>query len=222
MLQKIRNHHIIKSYFNEYANKHELVYFGDLRESDEVFTYRGATFSPDSKDTHYTHGTVNGYDVSAFQRASRHTLHDRQSTANDWTIVAIHLKQGGFPHLVIDAKKHDKVFYQAFFLKFPRLRRAGALLDRVNPSSGNSFDLYLAPESSQAALSVLDDVTLQHMLLSYSKYDVELDDDKLYVFSRGAPSSARQLNDMLAEGLWLSEKFELKNAYSDNLSLAGA
>ncbi len=210
MLKTIRNHHTVKSYFKSFAEIAELVYFGEINRDDDARVYRGVTFSPQSKDSNYCHGTVNGYDMTAFNRVSTHRLHGGNASITTWTVMAIHLKTSGLPQVVLDAKKHDKTFYDALFVRFPRLRRASEVLGHINASATQYFDMYVRPDASMASELLLDDLILQRLMSNYSKYDIEIDDDMLFVFRQGNPLSAKDLKDMVTEALWLAEKIEYK------------
>lgn len=220
MLKTIRNHHNTKGYFTEFADRVELVYFGDIKQDDDAHIYRGATFSPISKDSHYCHGTVNGYDLTTFSRRSTHTLHTGETTTANWTVIAIHLKTSALPHVVLDAKKHDKIFYDALFTRFPRLRRASEVLNHLNVSASQYFDMYVRPDGSMTSELLLDDMVLERMIMNYSRFNIEIDDNMLYVFKQGDPISAKELRDMLDEGLWLSEKIEYRAAMLQGAALA--
>ena len=208
MLKTIRNHHNVKNFFKRFADQSELVYFGYVDKDDDAHIYKGITFTPNCIDTNYCHGTVSDYDVTAFNRESEYRDLVGQSSTIKWTVVAVHLKIGGLPHAVIDGKRHPKSFYNSVFIRFPRLRRAGALLNQINPSAGVQFELLARPDAGTQISSFMDDSMLQRMLTSFTRYSVEIDNDMLYVYSPLETRSEKDLRDMLAEALWLSETIE--------------
>jgi hypothetical protein len=217
MLKTIRNHHNVKSYFKEFSEISELVYFGAIGKDDDAHVYKGVTFHPKSIDTNYCHGTINGYDLTAFTRESRHTNHSGGGVTTKWTVIAMHLKMGGMPHLIFDSRKHDKTFYASVYTRFPRLRRAGSLLAQMNASASHYFDLYMKPESNGFATHIIDDHVLQRMISSFTRYNVEIDNDMLYVFAPGEPNSVLDLKQMLAETLWLAETIENRAHYTSSV-----
>ena len=208
MLKTIRAHHNVKTYFKEFAERAEIVYFGVVGKDDDAHIYKGVTFSPNCIDTNYCHGTVNGYDLTTFQRESQHKDHESEELVTKWTVVALHLKMGGFPHILLDGRKHDKTFYNSIYTRFPRLRRAGTLLAQLNQSANNYFDLYMRPESNAAVHQIFDDMLLQRLIISFSRYNVEIHEDMLYVYAKGSPVSTKELMNMLSETLWLAETIE--------------
>lgn len=214
MLQTIRNHHNVKSIFKQFAEIAEIVYFGDIRTDDDARIYKGVTYAPNCSDTNYCHGTVNDYDLTTFVRKSTHMLPRGDSIATESTIIAIHLKMGGFPHIVLDSRKHDGKFYQSLFNRFPRLRRAGSLLSQMNQSAAHYFDMYINPENNIKLNTLIDDAVLQRLITSFTKYNVEIDDNMLYVFKPGSPATLRELKDMFAEALWLAETIENRAHYA--------
>jgi hypothetical protein len=214
MLQKFKNHHTISNAFSSFAELNELVYFGDVNQDDSALLYKGITFSKDSTVKNYVHGTKNGYDLTSFTRSARYTDVNKNTHEENWSVIAIHLKTGDFPHLIFDAKKHDKVFYNSIFTRYPHMRRSSVFMQHMAPGSLNVFDLYMQPSSVLAALTILDDLVLQTMQSSYPIHDVELDGNILYIFKRGAATTHQQLSSMLEEGLWLAETFEYRHAYA--------
>ena len=213
MLKTIRGHHNVKGYFQEFAEVSEIVFFGDIKKDDEAHIYKGVTFSPTAKDSNYCHGTVNEYDLTVFTRKASHSLHNETASNCEWTVLAVHLKMGGLPHFVLDARKHDRKFYQSIFTRFPRLRRASNVLNQLNQSAAHYFDMYIRPENNLFVSQFLDDSILQQLISNYSKYDIELDNDMLYVFKPGQPISVKELKDMLGEAMWLAETIENRAHY---------
>ncbi len=210
MLKTIRNHHTIKRHFKDFAERAELVYFGDVNQDDDAHIYKGVTFSPVSTDSNYCHGTVNGYDMTAFTRQSKHIQSGGTSSVSKWTVMAIHLKTSGLPHIVLDAKKHDKTFYDALFVRFPRLRRASGVLQQLNASATQYFDMYMRADATMLSSTLFDDMVMQRLISNYSRYDIEIDNDMLYIFQQHEPTSVRDLTAMLEETLWLAEKIEYR------------
>jgi hypothetical protein len=216
MFQKIKTHHTIKRYFQEFADKQGLVYFGAVNHSDEIDLPKGITFNPSSKDTNYVSGSVGDYDLALFSRQAEHSNSTKQFANYSWTILSLELKQSGFPHVILDTRKHDKLFYDSVFTRFARLRRANAVVNQINKSASQYFDIYIAPESTITLLNLFDDATLERMITTFSNYSLELDSNKLSIFFRGEPYSTLPLTTLLNEALWLAETIELKSAYATN------
>jgi len=219
MLKTIKASRSVTSYFKEFAEIAELVYFGDINKEDDICLYKGVTFSPKGKDSHYCHGTINDYDVAVFSRHSTHAGYGSKEVVSDWTIVATHLKTGDLPHVLLDARKHEKTFYQSLFMRFPRLRKAGSLLTQINQSAALYFDMYLRPENNAVVSGLFDDLILQRLITSFSKYSIEIDNDMIYVFKIGHPAARRELTDMLQETLWLAETIENRAHRMDSISV---
>ena len=217
MLQTIKTHHNVSNYFKQFADKAELVYFGNIISDDDAHIYKGASFAPNAKDAHYTHGTRNDYDLTVFTRRSTHRSHSNETALTEWTVCSIHLKTSGLPHLLLDSQKHEKAFYQSLFLRFPRLRKATQMLANLNASAGFYFDLYALPEHNMTISVLLDDMLLQRLISSFAAYNVEIDDDMLFVSKRGNPISAHELDKMLTESLWLAEIIENRARYASSV-----
>jgi len=150
--------------------------------------------------------------MTVFSRRTRHKLHGGSITESEWTVMAIHLRTSGLPHVVLDAKKHDKTFYDVLFVRFPRLRRATEVLTHINASAAHYFDLYVRPDASMQSQILLDDLVMQRLISNYGRFDVEIDNDMIYIFKQNSPHSARDLKEMHEEILWLAEKIEYRTA----------
>ena len=221
MISALKRHHTIQSTFREFADISELVYFGKP-ESEQSYRYRGATLGGVStKDSHFCHGTHKGYDVSAFLREAKHSNHEGDSIKSQWMVVALHLKTSDLPHVVLDAKRHDKVFYQSLFAKYHRMRRANGGLRQI----AKLFDVYYVPERDHEVQNLLNDEILATIEGHYSAYDIELMDDQLMVYMRLPETGiarARVLSSMLEEATWLAERVEYRKAYAPELNQAQA
>ena len=169
---------------------------------------------PTSRDKNYCHGTINDYDLTVFSRKNRNQEVPDPIGFSSWTVIAIHLKAEGFPHLVLNSKMHTDVFYKSLVVRFPTLRMASAILNQYNRSASQYFDLFIKPDLNAYLSQILDDELLQQLIMRFSRYDVELDDNMLYVFKEGEPKTARELKNMLAEALWLAEKIENRAYYA--------
>lgn len=213
VLSKLKNNRSVSKLIQRFADVHDLVDFGKVSSRDDLERVTGATFSPNSVDTHYMHGSVNNYETTMFTRKSIHASLEEGDMHYDWTAISVELNVSNLPHVVIDNKKHDKKFFTTLFTRFPKLRVGNQVLKAVNPSAEFSFDIFISPEDSTYIGTLLDDEIFQRMNQYFAKFDVEIDRNRVTVFTRNFPTSIMQLNEMLTEAQWLAFKLEMKSSY---------
>ncbi len=214
MLTKIKTNQQNRRHINEFANANDLINFGAINKTDEIDRYRGVTFSRESRDYNFHQGSINDYDISVFSRETPIPIHKGKDQIINSTILAVHLKVNDFPHLFLDNRQFNNKIYQSLSLSHPELRVGNRVMEQLNPSFDQFFDLYIAPSDVVLAINLMDDTILQKMINSFSKFDIELLSNRLLIINNSNLYSSMQLQSMLDESLWLAETFELKRTYS--------
>ena len=214
MLTKIKTNQQNRRHINEFANANDLINFGAINKTDEIDRYRGVTFSRESRDYNFHQGSINDYDISVFSRETTIPIHKGKDQIINSTILAVHLKVNDFPHLFLDNRQFNNKIYQSLSLSHPELRVGNRVMEQLNPSFDQFFDLYIAPSDVVLAINLMDDTILQKMINSFSKFDIELLSNRLLIINNSNLYSSMQLQSMLDESLWLAETFELKRTYS--------
>lgn len=196
-----------------FTEVYDFVDFGRIHNNDGVERLHGVTFTRESKDTRFMHTNINGYEVSFLIREATHSPAHHVAIDTYWSVLSVELLVSGLPHIIFDNKKHDKHFYQSVFTMFPRLRSGKEILRHLQPTAESQFDVYLEPHHAMQLPQLFSDEMLQRMAQYYAKFDVEIQDNRLFIFSRGTPQSYVQLNEMLQEALWLTERIEMRADY---------
>lgn len=211
MIQKFGKNKDSIRVFKEFADIADLVYFGNIKDEDDIEPVRGITLTPKRRDKNFIHGTVNGYDVSVLLREAKVEDHKDHTETHTWTIVKIDLDLHEAPHVFVDGHHYGNHVARFFFTKFSMLRNATSVLGTINKSFCDFFVPYAASEGAFMISGYFSDFVMQRMLMLYQRIDVELYEGDLYLYYNGEPQNVQTLRTMLDEALWLAEHFEYVN-----------
>ncbi len=201
LIRDMSNTRIVK----QYASAHHLVYFGSVDPSDDEHeVIRGVTASAQHRDQHYTVGTVDGRDIIVVWRRNRLTFPNKSAHDYSWLIMQVDLRRAGLPHIFIDAKRHEDVFYANLSIALPQVQDITGLLPQ---SAGKHWRVFCPQTDVEMALPLLhDDITAT--LESFRQFDFEINDDILLVYARANQIQRVVLDDMTRVGLWLANALD--------------
>ena len=196
--------------YRDACERYGLVYFGSVDARDDEHTMvRGLTVSAAAIDRHYCVGSVEGFDLIMLERSDQLHFPYKQPESYRWIIVQIDLDAIRVPHIFLDAHHHQSAFYDAFFAKYPHMRRGDVnLFADHDPRFGGAFSVYSEPQNITLVMQVLHyDVTatLGH---HFAHYDFELYEDKLLVYSSNRQPSRIVIDDLFRAGVWLAREIE--------------
>lgn len=196
--------------YHDACNRYGLVYFGTVSAQDDEHTMvRGLTVSTRHVDRHYCVGSVEGFEVILLERTDQLYFPYKQPESYRWTIVQIDLDRVRLPHIFLDAHHHQSAFYDAFFAKYPHMRRGDAnLFADHDPRFAHAFTTLSTPRDISIVMQVLNyDVTatLGH---HFAHYDFELYEDKLLVYSSNRQPTKGVIDDIFRAGVWFAREIE--------------
>lgn len=167
-----KNKNYIKSIFQKFGKKHELIY-SDSSDSSEI-VIGGITNVKNKKDSHILQGVSSGHDVTIIQREVTSKL--RKSY---WAILQT-TSDTSFPHLFIDGHRHDKHTYQSNFFTKAHYRK---LNNQANSSFSKLFSVYSEPVHSQHVDYALIPKIIEILTVHGVGYDYEFEDNYLRIYS---------------------------------------
>ncbi|HEV2412300.1 MAG TPA: hypothetical protein VGS28_00665 [Candidatus Saccharimonadales bacterium] len=194
--------------FRDYARKTGLTYLGHMSMSREEFELvRGVTLSASHADNHFIVGTYEGYDLTVLRRKVHldHPLH--QSRDFGWTIAQLDLHSETLPHLLIISKHHEPILFEDIRLKAP----THLILDTrllPNQAFNDHFIVLVRIEEIDIILAILRSELLDIFVKHFRHFDVELLDDRLYVYDKRPAVTAHSLKELLTESIWLAKYIE--------------
>lgn len=199
------------SVFRQFADQHDIVYFGRLHQEDEdQRIVRGVTVSTRHNDEHYCVGTVHGFDIVLLKRTDKLSRPNTNRTENySWILLQIDLRiDHDLPHVFLDGGHHNEVFYQSLFVKFARLMKVDKAQFGIDSQFNDRFTAYTPPDAlDELPLVVAGDVgeTMAH---HFAHLDFEWFQDRLIIYSTGRMPTKHLLDHMLRAGLWLADVLE--------------
>lgn len=199
--------------YRDVCNRYDLVYFGTVNaQSDEHMMVRGLTVSAQHVDRHYCVGSVEGFEVILLERTDQLYFPYKKPESYRWTILQIDLDHVNLPHVFLDSRQHQSAFYDAFFAKYPQMRRTDVnLLADHDPRFTRGFTTLCSIQDNSLVAQILSyeiTATLGH---HFSRYDFELFEDKILVYSSNRTPTRAVIDDMMRAGIWFAR--EIENLY---------
>ncbi len=196
--------------YHDACDRYSLVYFGTVdAQSDEHTLVRGLTVSPRHVDRHYCVGSVEGFEIIMLERTDQLYFPYKQPETYRWTIVQIDLDRIRLPHVFLDAHHHQSAFYDAFFAKYPTMRKGDVnLFADHDPRFAHAFSTYCTPQDIAIVMQILHydmTATLGH---HFAHYDFELFEDKLLVYSSNRQPTRTVIDDLFRAGIWMAREIE--------------
>ncbi len=214
-LKQLRNFVGNNRVIRQFADRHDLVYFGAMSQDDESRLVKGLTVSNTNSDSHYCVGTVFGRDVIFLQRSDtllpsmgRH--HKEHYT---WNILELDLAGSAhLPHMYVEGKyRHNTGFYEALSMK---RREFSTLPDHFlqgyDKLFGRHFTLRMSGATSVEFNHIVPPEVAAVMAHHFHAFDYEWQDDTLYVYYLSRQPSLDKLDLMLNAGLWLAGELDAR------------
>lgn len=198
----------------KFADRHDLVYFGNVTTGDESRLVKGFTVSRTQHDEHYSVGTDYGRDMIFVQRTDTFkdsSVKAKRKESYTWNILAVDLQESvRLPHTVLEVVgRYGVSFSEALAIKHRELVTVPPhMMSGYDPlfvqryhSKTSIIDAAMLP----AVLTPLTAATLGH---HFALFDIEWLDDVLYVYYVSRQPSSEKLELMLKCGIWLADELE--------------
>lgn len=213
IFKNITNTRTRKHVVSKFANKIGLLYFGTVdQQSDEHRVIRGFTVSSSHKDSHYSVGSIGGYDTTLVDRSDAVWQADGSIIIQNWFIMAfdLHTKQD-LPHFFIGARNHESKPYETFFTTFPAIKeiKLGTFED-YSPEFTSRFALYSRPAMSIKIERLLPASAARVLGAHFWPFSAEQNEHVLYLYSSSKKITTSLLETMLENGLWLADQIDMQ------------
>lgn len=207
MPAKVIQSQLHRRVYVQFAEKLGLVYFGYVNQrNDEHRLIRGLTVSSTHRDTHYSVGTFQGYDISLVERSDTLQFPGKAPRSQQWIIATIDLHHNvDLPHLFVGLKSHSETFYSQLFTKFPYMQPVALRAeDGYNVPFLERYTLYThhlqALSASRLFNAAIANPTAEH----FQGLTVELSENCLYIYAEHQRPTGALLEKMVTYGLWLA------------------
>jgi len=205
-----------------FAKQFDLVYFGRIdHRYDDHAVIRGVTASSHHIDNHFAVGTLKGRDMSVLERTNTLRFPGKPPSDYKWVILQLDLKEElELPHIFIDAFHHSEQFYAHLFVNFANFQSAQSLFVNHDQLFNQQFKVYIPNDKFDDAAALLDVEATNMLAYHFTKFDYEIEDNVLYVYSSNQHVTERELEQMARIGLWLADKLEARARTIDSLQPA--
>lgn len=196
-----------------FAEKVGLVYFGTVdHEDDEQRIVRGLTTSPHYRDTHYTIGTYDGYDVAFVERSGAVKVPHGKLERQQWLVMEVDLRtQADLPHVFLGKQSHTQAFYLQFMTKFSYMTRIpiGAP-EGYDEKFLRHYTLYGRIVDQLEVTSLFDPALAKAIVDHFHELAVEVSDGCLYLYAENSIPTESVLESMLRYGVWLAQTIDAR------------
>lgn len=197
--------------FGKICSEYNLTYYGTAIPSDDsdYTPVRGLTASPEQVDDNYSRGIISGYPVQLLQRTHDVLLSNMPERNQTWTICEINMHRQDLPHFYLNGLSDDDQ-YSSVLISFLRMYEIdlASLGQPILNKFRDHFCLYITPDDIPAVQQLFT-LEIQNMLASYfANIDIEIDGDKLYIYSVEKPIKLPTIDKMLRIGLWLASRID--------------
>ena len=196
-----------------FAEKIGMVYFGSVDHTDDDHRIvRGLTTSPHYRDTHYTIGTYDDYDVAFVERSGSIKMPKGKSEQQQWLVMAVDLKtQTDLPHVFLGKQSHTQAFYLQFLTKFSYMTRIPTGVSEGYDQKFLQFYTLYGRIVDQVAVTELFDPGLCKAIVDhFHELAVEVSDGVVYLYAENSIPTEAVLQSMLCYGVWLAQTIDAK------------
>lgn len=176
-----------------------LVTFGTVdQHEDEHKLVRGLTASTTHKDEFYSVGNYEGYDTALVQRADGKT---------HWLVAELTL-DADLPHIVV-APRNLPAYGQLLSAQ-QALQQVplGALGVAYSPDFTQRYAIWAQPTNFITAEQLVSPAVALTLAAHFWPLGIEIEGNKLLIYSVDEPVSKELLNKMIRDAVWLAEQLE--------------
>lgn len=194
----------------KFAEKNGLLYFSSLTAGPiPIDVVRGATSSPDQKDSNICIGTHDGYGFVFLERRASVSFDSHPTTSHVWHIMEFDLhSHTNLPFIFIGTRQQSRAFYARLF----NTRRTIRQLEPTYYANSQTFSSHYAVFASPAEQILLAQVLSQPIVSTMEKHKlpfaIEIQDDSLFVITEATQVSQATLTQMMHYGLWLAKHLD--------------
>lgn len=201
MVGKIKSFAIRRA-ARHFADKHHFVYFSDITQQDDQPIVLGVTAANTHKDSFYVVGNSDGYDFMMLHRENTVVFPGKPNASYKWLILQIDLKKQNLPHVFVDNQHRGNTFFANLAVGFSRLRDMSGLFEDIDAK------VLVDSLKFEQARMLFSPVIVSGLLQNFKHLDIEVIDDRLFVYAKDANVSLASLEHTLKLGTWLAAQFD--------------
>ena len=192
-----------------FAEKAGLVYFGYVDQRDEHKLVRGHTVSATHIDSHYSIGTVRGYDVILLQRNDVSSSREgKKEQRYHWLIFSFDLHSPvDVPRLYIGHKNHQQA-YGNVYNHLSKLRLG--ITSTYSPQFTGNYDVFGKPAQVVEIENTITPDVAAVVATHFQGASIEIEDNTVYLYIESPHPNELLLEKMLSNGLWLAEQIDTR------------
>jgi hypothetical protein len=195
----------------QFAEKTGLIYFGSVdQHNDEHRVIRGITVSSSHKDTDYSVGTHEDYDVSLVSRQDLTESIDGSQLSHDWTLLEIQLKTTiEIPRILIQAITHTSALHTPLItgVTFLKPIKLGTFEDYPNEFL-NRYAVYSSPSHAIEMQRLFPSAIARVIGAHFWPLSIEIFEQSVVIYSYKENVTTHILNMMLSDGLWIAKQID--------------
>ncbi len=189
------------------AHKLDLLYFGSVdQHSDDHAIIRGITASTHHRDSHFSVGSYNGYDLSIVDR-----LHPKKRAssqpASRWIILQLTLRSPHASSFFMPTGR-DEAFRQLFSGVHQLVPLEHSLPTTFTPEFSSRYTIYSTPSAATDTYNLVTPDLQVGMSARFWPHAVEIQQDKVYVYITEHHLDEAVLLSSIASALWLAETLD--------------
>ena len=190
-----------------------LVHFGDIHQHyDDLDSIRGFTASLSHRDTHFSVGTYNGFNIRMVNRFDVVKLAGNPNSEQLWTIIEIELDTKSLPHMFFVPTGKEGGEYGRLYATQPNMQPLNSMiLDNRSPEFHGRFQIFASAAQSHRVGTLFSSPVIVSIASRFWPHGIEIEHGKIIIYITEHRLTKAVLESTLASGLWLAETIEDAN-----------
>lgn len=190
-----------------------LVNFGDIHQhDDDLDAIRGFTASLTHRDTNFSVGTYNGFNVRATNRFDVIRIAGNPNHEQLWTILEIEIDTKGLPHMFFIPTGHDAGEYGRLYATQPNMQPLNSMiLDNHSPEFHGRFQIFASATHSHKVQTLFTSPIIVGIGSRFWPHGIEIEHGKLLIYITEHRLTKTVLESALVSALWLAETIDDTN-----------
>jgi hypothetical protein len=194
----------------KFSNQLGLVYFGDIHQhDDDIDAIRGFTASLTHRDTHFSVGTYNGFNIRLTNRFDTIRIAGNPHHEQLWTILEIELDTKGLPHMFFVPTGREAGEYGRLYATQPNMVPLNSMiLDNKSPEFHGRFQMLASATHSHKVETLFTSPIIVGIGSRFWPHGIEIEHGKLIIYITEHRLTKTVLESTLTSGLWLAETID--------------
>jgi hypothetical protein len=187
-----------------------LVTFGTVHQHDDDHdAIRGFTASLTHRDTHYSVGTYNDFNIRLVNRFDSINIAGNPHHEQLWTVLEIELNHTNLPHMFFVPTGREAGEYGRLYATHPTMTPLNSmLLDNKSPEFHGRFQILAHATHSREIEMMFTSPFIVGIASRFWPHGIEIENGKLLIYITEHRLTKAVLELALASGLWLAETID--------------